>query len=250
MISFITPINNRKIDRLEGLIYNIKTLYLGLDFEIIVAEQNSKEGFKLGQMRNLGFKKSKGDVIVFIDIDLRFKERIDFEDILKTTKKPFLAWKRIAQVKEDSLGDFKVICAAKKGFGEGGCIVFSRKQFEETCGNSNLLIGWGKEDHLLCRRYNARRIFPKIDNDMYHIMHPKARQSWGVDPKALDNNLKMQVSDHRRSRFDDGYKQTIANEKLIKKDGVVLHYLFSNIRVPDDFKYINLYKKAESFHLR
>jgi predicted glycosyltransferase involved in capsule biosynthesis len=217
--------------------------------EIVVAEQNVKEGFKLGQMRNLGFKKSKGDIIVFIDVDMRFKEKMDFKTLLKDKKEPFVAWRIIAQVEEKPIGNFKKISEGKISFGEGGCIVLSRKQFEGSHGYSNLMIGWGKEDHLLCYRLHKYR-FTKLDVEMYHVFHHKGRQTWGVDPKALDHNMAMLISDRKRDRPQDSYVQTIADEKLVKSEGIVSHYLFSNVRVPDNFAYMDLYNKTESFHLK
>ena|SRR4030042_2655639 len=248
MISFIVPINHKKYDRLEGLIYNINLFYNNSDFEIIIAEQDDNEGFKLGQMRNLGFVKSKGDIIVFIDVDIRFKESLDFKELLKNMEMPFVAWNRIAQVEEKEIGNFKVMGTGRISYGEGGCIVLTREQFENSCGYSNLFIGWGKEDHLLCYRFLRRR-FIKIDNEMYHVSHNKNRRVWGVNPDALGHNLNMLVTNSKRDKLQDSYHQTIADEKLISDNGIVHHYLFSNVRVPENFIYMDLYKKTESYNI-
>jgi len=237
------------MDRLPGLVYNIKSLYGVSGCEIIVAEQDSNEGFKLGQMRNLGFKKSKGDIIVFIDVDMRFKEKLDFKKLLSQMGEPFVAWRLISQIEERTIGNYKVISKGKISYGEGGCIVLTRKQFMDSCGYSNLFIGWGKEDHLLCYRFSKYR-FTKLNVEMYHVIHEKDRKSWGVAPNALEHNTRMVSTDVRRKKSLDGYEQTVAKEKLVKLDGMVMHYFFSNVRVPEDFAYMDLYDKTESFNLK
>jgi len=89
MISFIVPLNKRKLDRLDGLFYNISNLYgypNDSNYEFIVIEQEEKEPFKLGQNRNIGFKKAIGDIVVFLDVDIRLKNYLNFEEKLNNKK--------------------------------------------------------------------------------------------------------------------------------------------------------------------
>jgi hypothetical protein len=249
MISFIIPLNNRKLDRLAGLCYNISNFYLNDSYEIIIAEQDSKEPFKLGQMRNLGFKKSIGDIIVFLDVDIRFKEYIDFCSILKKIKnRPIVCWEFIIQVDEDKFFNIIEREGKRKGVGKGGCVAFTREKFIESCGNSNLIIGWGKEDNILDYRSKMERL---MGQEIYHVFHNDKREKWGLGEDrsflglALSRNVRIAnlVRDGKIDKYKDGFEQTFADCTEIEIKDLYKHYFFSNVSVFDGFEYKNLYNE-------
>lgn len=256
MISFIVPLNKRKLDRLEGLFYNISNLYgypNNLNYEFIIIEQDEEEPFKLGQDRNIGFKKSIGDIVIFLDVDIRLKKYLNFEEKLNNKEgKSLVCWEYITQVNEDN--NFNLIETEnklKKGKGKGGCIAFKKENFIKSCGYSNLIIGWGKEDELLKSRIKLERI---EDLEIYHVYHKDKREKWGIKKEnlgiALDRNVRI-VNMVRSGLIDsaeDGYNQTISDIALKeeKYNGLYKHYTVSNIRVSHDFKYIELYKEIYS----
>lgn len=254
MISFIIPCNKRKLDRLNGLLYNINKYYgepSKDNYEIIIAEQDFKEKFKSGQLRNLGFKKTIGDIIVFLDIDIRFKKYYDFKEILYNNKdKTIICWEYIIQVNEDKDYNITEISQKKKGKGKGGCIVFTRNKYVESCGYSNLTIGWGKEDDILSFRTNMIRL---KDEDIYHFYHKDKRELWGVPKEklgtALSRNVKIanMVRNNKIESEKDGYNQTIADFKLIEEKfkGFYKHYIFFNITVCNDYKYNEMYNEID-----
>jgi predicted glycosyltransferase involved in capsule biosynthesis len=255
MISFIIPLNERKLDRLPGLYYNISKYYdypNKDNYEIIIIEQNKNEPFKLGQNRNIGFNKSNGSIIVFLDVDIRFKNYIDFDDMLKKSKnRPIICWKYITQVDEDPI--YNLIERQKdrkiEGLGKAGCIAFTRQQFIDSCGYSNLMIGWGKEDEMLFYRSNIIR---ENSIEIYHVFHKDKREKWGIkDDKigeALDRNVKI-VKMYRDEKIilkqEDGFNQTMSDCSLldVKYKEFYRHYFVSNIGVTKNFKYMKLYEE-------
>ena len=254
MISFIIPLNHRKLDRLNGLYRNISVYYgqpCKENYEIIIIEQNQNEPFKLGQNRNIGFKESVGDVVVFLDVDIRFKNKIDFINVLKNSKnRSVICWEFITQVTENSDYVLTELGAKKKGVGKGGCVVFNREDYIKSCGHSNLVLGWGKEDEILLYRSNMTRL---NGVEIYHVFHKDKRDMWGLSigslGKALDRNVKLvnMVRDGAIDKKYDSFNETLSDIVLYSKkyEGFVRHYTVSNIRVPDNFRYMNLYDEMK-----
>lgn len=241
MISFIVPINQDRLYLLDGLVYNIRKCYRGGQYEIIVAEQNNDEPFKLGQVRNIGFKKSSGRVIAIVDVDIRFIEKIDFEEMTSRMKRPFVPWSHLITIIEEDFKNPIITEERQKRPGHGGCIVFKRSEFEASNGYSNLLVGWGAEDGII----SIRCPLTKLGMDIYHVKHGKQTGKFGVNSKATTHNQKMYNSDASRNKMLDGYRQTLFDEVIISESGTVKHYLVSNIRVADNFEYMDLHKEMK-----
>ena len=255
MISFIIPLNERKLNRLDGLLYNIEKYYgkpSKDNYEVIIINQDIKEPFKLGQNRNLGFKESIGDIIVFLDVDIRFKNKLSFKEILLNSKnRPVICWEFIIQINEDENYNIVEIEEKKKGVGKGGCTVFTRDQYKKSYGHSNLILGWGKEDNVLYYRTNFIRL---IGSEIYHVYHKDKRELWGLDKKILSKTLSKNVEivnmvrDGKIDSEKDGFNQTIAEVFLYKEElnGLLKYYNVSNITVSEKFKYIELYNEINN----
>lgn len=211
---------------------------------MIVAEQNMGEGFKLGQIRNLGFKKSIGDIIVFFDVDIRLPKKIDFASALLEKKLPIVCWKYITQIEDDI--NYKKLSKPKEGVGKAGFFALTREQFESVNGYSNLLIGWGKEDNLLEKRFDHE--FVRMDEEIYHIKHEQSRELWRVAGSAIKHNLQILRTDSKRDKLNDGFAQTIADEHELDFIGYK-HYIFSNVRVVEDFEYKDEFEKLSKYEL-
>jgi len=63
-LSFLIVFNKSRNNLVKGIINNVGSFFNERK-EIILAEQNNEEVFRLGQMRNLAFKKSSGDISKF-----------------------------------------------------------------------------------------------------------------------------------------------------------------------------------------
>lgn len=214
MISFIIPLSKNRSYLLSGCLYNLEKLYESIPYEILIIELDEHEPFKLGQVRNVGYKKSVGDIVVFIDVDIRIPNFIDFYGSLKTMG-PFIAWNMISNVNEISPGVFEVLDRRKR-LGHGGCLAFYRDQFEFSGGHSNLLIGWGFEDEILAMRWcfanwalGVRRPLLRLINDLYHVQHPIQQSAYGKDNEASKFNSEMCHTDMKRDRNKDSFIQTI-----------------------------------------
>jgi hypothetical protein len=246
MISFIVPINIKRIDRLPGIEFNIKKFYFKDDYEIIVAEQDENEVFLPGQVRNLGFQQSKGDIIVFFDADARFKEYIDFKDILKNAKvEAHTCWQGVIEVNEDpKTFELTEITPLKSSSSRGFIFAVTRQYFLRYNGFSNLLKGWGKDDDINGIRSGSRKgnIITTEKREIvcgavYHVWHKDRAKL------CLDHNQKICLMVRNKEIEDskDGVAQTISDLSLIEERECYKHFLISNIRVLEDFKYKNLF---------
>lgn len=241
MISFILSYKKNRLHHLINFEPNIKTHYK--DYEIIVCEQDDDEEFKRGQLLNLGFKKSSGDILVFLDVDIRFVEYVDFYGIMEKISRPFLPWDHRQQILENGPNDFSILkdesYYCTQGF--GGMTVFSRIQFEKSCGFSNLFCGWGGEDTALNMRCGG---ISRVPGNLYHIKHPSFMKEF--DPKnniCTTHNRKI-ISDVKKypARFDS-FRHTIAKETIKKEEECFKHYCFSSFDVTDECPYRDFVNK-------
>jgi hypothetical protein len=248
LISIITPLTSGRESRIDGMVYNIRTFFKDVDIEIIFAEQEEGEAFKPGQLRNLGYRHSNGDVLVFFDIDMRLKNEIYLDNnYILNRHGSFISWKRITQIEGESHLNFKIKSNPIDGVGHGGCLVVRKDVFISSNGYSNLCIGWGKEDDLFYRRLS----YPsRLNNEIYHIEHPKGRELYNVKPEALRHNVYMVNKDGSKDRSKDSFNHTIADISSINIDPNYTRILFKDIRVSDDFGYMDDYNIMKSFEVK
>jgi glycosyltransferase involved in cell wall biosynthesis len=244
MISFITPIyGDRGISRIDDLIYNV-SLYFK-DYEHIFCVLDEKEPFKPGQLRNLGFKKSNGDIVAFLDVDMRFIGPINFEEAFMTQGTSFVSWRWITRVNEPKQGIFNKICDPVIGVGTGGCIVTTKQNFINCGGYSNLCIGWKCEDDLFYRRLGRPS---RLQLEIYHVEHEREFSSIKVHYESREHNRNMVNKDTHRNTALDSFRQTISDEECSTLSGKNIYkYYLSGIHVPEDYKYMEDYKTMLSF---
>lgn len=147
-LGIIVPYRNRYDQLLEFK----KTLipYLrnkGIDFELIIVEQDGAKTFNRGKLLNVGFfyaKKLKCDYVVFHDVDM-IPLDVDYS---------------YSDIPLQLANDFVSITGFKRMlFDEyfGGVTMFRVEDFEIINGYSNEYWGWGYEDNDLlfrCKQYN------------------------------------------------------------------------------------------------
>jgi glycosyltransferase involved in cell wall biosynthesis len=241
MVSFIIPYRSNRENHIKNLEANISKYYS--DYEIIIAEQDDNEPFKRGQLLNLGFKKSSSDIVVFMDVDIRFVDFLDYEKIMNENGRPFLPWDHRQQIVENGVNDFLILedeCYyCTQGF--GGMTVFTRRQFEKSCGFSNLYIGWGGEDTIINLRSGS---INRIPGKLYHIKHPSYMKEF--DPtkdKYTVHNRKM-ISVHKKYvPKNDSFIHTKAKEEIVKEADTFKHYKFTEFNVADDCPYKDFIRK-------
>jgi len=238
-ISFIVPLRDRE-DQVSGFIYNIKKYYK--DFEIIFCNQADKLLFRKGQLSNLGFKKAKFDIVAFINVDYRFLDYVDIVKEINEYKNPFIPFTKGKRIKEPSLGNYVVIEENHVNMGGvGGCQIFTKEQFIKSNGYTNLIFGWGPDDVAMSQRTTF--VFTKYPHSMGHIFHSK-----GGSYISLRTENRHQCFDPPATPVKDSFRHTAADElehKIIESN--VIRYNFKNIRVTDNFEYMDRYNAQCEF---
>ena len=229
MISFIVPFRNNRSHLLQSFLKQVVAYYK--DFEIIIAQQDDDKPFMRGQLCNLGYKRSKGSLVVFSDVDIMFLDYIDFEGGMEKLQHPFICYKAIH--KADKNGNVRTSTHGGKSVGGLNC--FTREQFEACGGFSNLCIGYGTEDRIL----DVRAKFKRAENIIAHIKHEKQIQ----DKKLIAANKQIFRTLNERPVLTDSFLQTVALKENIKKLSITIpFYLFEDITVTPDFAYPQLLK--------
>ncbi|MEI6243420.1 MAG: glycosyltransferase [Acidobacteriota bacterium] len=236
MVSFIVPLRGRR-EHLDGFVHSIQKTYAGLPYEVILVEQADDLLFKRGQLCNLGFKKSQGDIVVFTDIDIRYLERLDFQEHLERFKRPFVGFDQIAQLQEPRMGEYVITMTEPRPFGFGACAVFSREQFITSNGFSNLIIGWGGEDDVIAARAKMKRLSCTLG----HVTHAQPPRSEVNNTLWHQQNVYFLRTDHSRDQSKDSFRETTATELSCRPVKDLEHFTiceYSNITVSDDFAYM------------
>lgn len=240
-ISFIIPLRGRE-DQIEGLEYNLNKIFNEYNYEIIYVNQNDNKLFKRGQLCNIGFKESRGDIIVFQDVDIRHLRKINIIELLNLYNNPFVAFDSITQLNEIKLGEYKIIETEKRPRGFGACAIFSREQFILSGGFSNLIIGWGIEDNIM----NDRSNYIRLQQDLGHVYHIPSRKNSSIfNLNWYKNNKMLFQSDKERNKYKDGYIQTLYYNDIIQKSSNIKVINVNEIYIPDNYEYMDLYNKIK-----
>lgn len=226
MYSFLVTYRNRP-QMLEDFKVHIHKFFP--NSEIVVAEQKNDKLFMQGQLFNLAYPHSKGSIVVLMDVDMRFQKAVDLEGWMRKINRPFMGYNLIMNCDESGnpLGVRK-----NSNISHGGCCVFTRKQFEESCGFSNLMCGWGGEDDILHRRICG---YQRIENTLLHIEHER-----NIEGGNYNGNVVLYKSDKLRNKALDGFRQTTGNLVDKKIDQNTTHLFFDSIGVVKDFAYKSL----------
>lgn len=236
--SFIIPLNNKRMEQLDNCIFNIKKIYGGDSIEIIVVIQEDNKLFRRGQLINLGFKHSKGDIIIPQDVDYRHIDYFDFKNMIDFYKQGLIPRDYLIHVRENTQNNFEQL-SKKKYPAAGGINCLTRDNFINSCGFSNLIYGWGPEDQV----FKARAFLKVVPNIiMMHIWHPN---SYNKKEKYFLNSMKMWRSEHTRDKKLDGYEQTIGILNKEEHNENIHKYYYKDIWVTDNYAYMDLLKNRQ-----
>lgn len=236
MVSFVVPLRGRR-EHLDGFVHSIQTVYAGVPYEVLFIEQADDLLFKRGQLCNLGFKKAKGDIVVFTDIDIRYLDRLDFQKHLEQFKRPYVGFDHIAQLQEPRTGEYVITMTEPRPHGFGACAVFSREQFMTSNGFSNLIIGWGGEDDVIAARAKMKRLTYTLG----HVTHAQPPRSEVNNTLWHQQNVYFLRTDHSRDAAKDSFRETVATEVSSRPVKGLEHFTlieYRNITVTDDFAYM------------
>lgn len=240
LISFVIPIMGRDY-HIEGLEKNIEKMFSDFKYELLYIHQEDYNLFMRGQLCNIGFKESKGDLVIFQDVDIRHLNKFDPYSIMNTLKSPYVAFDKITQLNEPSIGNYSIIETESRESGWGACSIFTRDQFVESGGFSNLVFGWGAEDNIM----NTRCNFKRFKQNLGHVYHyPLRFDEKTQNSKFLKNNRDVLYSQSSVSSKYDNFSHTEykVEKKILKSDNIINIHV-GNITVPSDFKYSSLYQE-------
>ncbi len=227
MISIICAFRNWGDVRLQDYISHYHTLYP--QAEILVIIQNDDKLFMKGQLYNIGFLKSVGDVLLFADVDIRLTQYIDLEQI----KKPVILHNKVENAEFIDIGNYNRTGQILYENAPGGIYCYDRQNYKDVNGHSNLYIGHTGEDGEMIHRANPFH----IDNTVLHLYHeiPEIKYTTSI------RNTNIFNSRFTRDIQQDGLRQIIFKiDNVQKKNDYTTFYFISNIGVIDSFIYKNL----------
>jgi hypothetical protein len=171
-------------DRYRQLIHFKKSIseYLdktGIDYEVIIVEQDNASAFNRGMLLNIGAKKAKElgcTYVVFHDIDMiPIDVDYSYSDNPTHLANTFLA------------GDKALSIPFEQYF--GGVTLFPLDKFEQINGYSNDYWGWGFEDDDLFHRVKIAGLQTDLIADTNYVASSTALQFNGVDSHITIDNV-------------------------------------------------------------
>lgn len=203
---------------------------------ICMLEQYDSKKFKRGQLMNAGFKYFMQNSIfleniAFVDVDIRLKYKIGFEELLSTHKTIIIPFNHLSLYEFKSIGVYQDLQQPTYFLSnpDGGVTLFTRDMFLKCNGFSNLYVGWGREDSDFVRRNTVTR----IANDMIHLEHRRDGE-WKSD--AFKTNMKQ--FDLKLDYILDGFRQTTAKVLMENVGENVYNLKIKDISVVKGYAYV------------
>ncbi len=194
-------------NREEHLMVNVPRLHqyftnLGVDFEIIVAEQYDSNPFCRGQLFNEGAKVATGDVLIFHDVDHYPTDGTNYtqfdSDVFLPLKKVIYVDKNLQPKPLDKVpGGYRHFKDGVDSNFFGGVLIVTREKFFEINGFCNVYVGWGLEDADIRERilHYGLRVERSDDNTFFALDHPDSGPPPG-DVHFENNNVAFSYREH------------------------------------------------------
>jgi len=154
--SIIIPYRDRK-EHLETLLPTLLNKFEGMDFEIIVSEQNDTDNFNLANTQNVAAQVATGNIIVLHQVDYCPTSDVSYEikdqPVLPAQKGIFLNQDLTKRDHYDIPGGYR---KWEHGIDEnfyGGVVIIRKEQWDAINGLNPLYKGWGNEDEDLRERF-------------------------------------------------------------------------------------------------
>ena len=154
--SIIIPYRDRK-EHLETLIPALFKHFEGMDFEIIVSEQNDTDNFNLANTQNVAAQVATGNIIVLHQVDYCPTDDVSYaiadQPVLPARKGIFVNPDLTKRDYYDIPGGYR---KWEDGIDEnfyGGVVVIRKEQWDAINGLNPLYKGWGNEDEDLRERF-------------------------------------------------------------------------------------------------
>jgi GT2 family glycosyltransferase len=188
-LAIIVPYRDRK-ENLSKFLPYMETFLgkAGIKYSVIIAEQDEKESFNRGMMKNIGFDLSKNknyDYFAFHDVDLIPLE-VDYSLITQPTH-------LVGKIGERCHIGLNISSC-------GGVIMFKKEDFITINGFSNGYWGWGVEDDDLSWRMSVAGVHRVHRAGVYEeLSHSKA-----INQEEYSNNCKRLGTFDGKNYLKDG----------------------------------------------
>ena len=241
-ISFVIPSRERD-DMKIHLEKNLAKYFDNYKYEIIYAEQDNNDLFRLGQLRNIGAMRATGKYIIVQDVDIIHLRKLNIDEIANDTgDSPIRLFNKISQLTIDENEEYTITKTERRG-GTGACVLFTRQAWNKWNGYSNLFRGWGSEDDAF-REYSKIKTYPQ---DLGHITHPRANN---LNKEATQKNSEIYfdyILEDRINHYNDGYRQETYCGNTIHISNNIQQINVKKFGICTDYKYKDLYSSYDKF---
>lgn len=187
---------------------------LGVDFEIIVAEQYDSNPFCRGQLFNEGAKAATGDVLIFHDVDHYPTDGTNYTQFttdvfLPLTKVIYVDKNLVPKPLEKVPGGYRHFKDGVDSNFFGGVMIIKKEKFFEINGFCNVYVGWGLEDADIRERvlYYNLSVERAQNNTFFALDHPDS----GPPPGDENFHNNMVAFEFRNQLLKYGVKSQLAD---------------------------------------
>ncbi len=200
-------------DHLLKLLPRLKDLFGNESYEIIIAEQDDRDKFQKNSLYNLAAKLSRGELIVFHDVDYYPASGIsydtdEFTPLYPVGRVKFLDSNDVERRYNDIPNGYRNF-HVNVGDHSGGVFVLHKNLFEKVGGLNPYYRGWGKEDddtrdRLRLHGYEWKR---NMDGLFYALYHQDSKPA-DDDRDFINNHI---ILSKLKDNVSFGYKDVTAD---------------------------------------
>jgi hypothetical protein len=233
--TFIIPYRNRE-EHLSILLPRLSSKLKFHNYEIIIAEQDDNEKFRLSSLYNIAYKYSSGDIIVFHDVDYIPTNNVNYQ--LKNNNPTYPVRQVIFLDSDLNFKDIDQIPAGYRHFKDdvgnhwGGVFMLHKNHFESINGFNPLYIGWGKEEEETHLRLLEKGLICERNNEgLFYALEHKDNCPHISDHNFIENH---HLLNDYKNNLHIGYQNITANiEEYNTEDSIkwlkIKNFKYENI---------------------
>jgi hypothetical protein len=217
---------------LQVLLPRLQELFKNKSFEIIVSEQENQEKFQKNSLYNIAALRSKGEILIFHDVDYYPADNVNYDTDDKTPLYPvrnvlFLDSDNKFRSEEDiPLGYRNFINDVADH--SGGVFVLTRKLFDSVKGLNPYYKGWGKEDddtrdRLRLLGYSWKR----NEQGLFYALYHEDNKPNDSDQDFINNHILLQ---NLHKNLDLGFDHVTADVEEHISDGNIRWLKIKNFK--------------------